>query len=425
MTRNTYDTSIKHLYRFGLHKSIPEDLRKMIPKTNINRWKNEKESKYIGFHLNEIAKEELDVLKAFSDAKRAKQIFRASIRITKTLQSILNTREIERVICSKKEKIVNLAYQVKDTFSINEFIKIIGISRSTFQNWQREIHAKCDNSFIFLCNQRFPLQASRLEIITLKKMLTSSEYKFWPIASIAAFCRREKILFLSDASWYKYGKLLGITRPKPESRRKKKKTGVRATAPNEKWHADASVFKIGNVKHYIYLVADNFSRRILSWRVSHQLNAAIRVQTIREAYQKATLMDTDLNVDLIVDGGSENNNSTMDNFIKASEINIQKLVALRDIHFSNSLIEAHFSLIKYNYLYRMKINSLSNLRDAMTFVEHDFNTIRPHGSLNGSTPNDAYFSGELMQKNTFQTQFIDARSIRISENKKNICMKCD
>jgi hypothetical protein len=51
----------------------------MIPRTNINRWKNEKESKYIGFQLNEIAKEELEVSKAFSKVKRAKQIFRASI----------------------------------------------------------------------------------------------------------------------------------------------------------------------------------------------------------------------------------------------------------------------------------------------------------------------------------------------------------
>ncbi|MEY5133142.1 MAG: hypothetical protein RLZZ198_1146 [Bacteroidota bacterium] len=65
--------------RIGLHNSIPEDLRKMIPRTNINRWKNEKESKYIGFQLNEIAKEELEVSKAFSKVKRAKQIFRASI----------------------------------------------------------------------------------------------------------------------------------------------------------------------------------------------------------------------------------------------------------------------------------------------------------------------------------------------------------
>ncbi|MEY5133141.1 MAG: hypothetical protein RLZZ198_1145 [Bacteroidota bacterium] len=192
-------------------------------------------------------------------------------------------------------------------------------------------------------------------------MLTDPELPFWPIASISAFCRREDVLFLSDSTWYKYAKFLGVNRPKSNSRRKKTKKGIRATAPNQKWHADVSVFKIYNVKHYIYLVADNFSRRILSWKVSDKLIASIRVQTIREAYQNASLMESELNVDLIVDGGSENNNSVMDDFIEDSKINIHKLVALRDIHFSNSLVEAHFSLIKYNYMYRMKINSLSDL----------------------------------------------------------------
>jgi hypothetical protein len=319
MIRISYDTSIKHLYRFGLQKTIPKELREQIPKSNIHRWKNEKDTKYLGCQLNEFAKQELELLTAFANAKRAKQIFRASIRISKTLQSIVDVKTIGEAFRSQKEKIVNLSHRVEDIFSVNQFIKIIGISRATFQNWKREIHAKCDNSFLFLCNQRFPLQASRSEVVTIKKMLTDPQLLYWPIASISAFCRREEILFLSDSSWYKYARLLGIKRTKPNSRRKKNKIGIRTSAPNQKWHADVSVFKIDNVKHYIYLVADNYSRRILSWKVSDKLNASIRIQTIRDAYQKATLIDSDLNIDLIVDGGSENNNSTMDNFIQASE----------------------------------------------------------------------------------------------------------
>jgi len=143
-----------------------------------------------------------------------------------------------------------------------------------------------------------------------------------------------------------------------------------------------------------------------------------------EAYSYATLLGNDLDVDLIVDGGSENNNVTMDSFIESSEINIHKLVALRDIHFSNSLVEAHFSLIKYNYLYRMRINSKSDLHNAMEKVVHDFNSIRPHCSLNGSTPDEVYFNGKLMSKNQFSTQYLKAKTQRLLDNKQNACVKC-
>ena len=255
-------------------------------------------------------------------------------------------------------------------------------------------------------------------------MLTNPELIYWPINSIAAYCRRERKLFLSDASWYKYAKLLGIKRPWPESRRKKNKTGIRAIHPNQYWHADVSVFKINNVKHYIYLVSDNFSRRILSWKVSNKLSATLRVQTVREAHQEALHHNLNLDVNLIVDGGSENNNHLMDQFIREGKFSIHKLIALKDIHYSNSLVEAHFSLIKYNYLYRMKIKSIAELHAAMEFLVKDFNTIRPHGSLNGSTPDEAYFNGTIMPKTTYEAQIQQAKALRIEANKRSACKKC-
>jgi hypothetical protein len=72
----------------------------------------------------------------------------------------------------------------------------------------------------------------------------------------------------------------------------------------------------------------------------------------------------------------------------------------------------------------MKINSLIELQSAMEKIVYDFNSIRPHCSLNGSTPDEAYFSGKLMPKNSFQLQIVKAKTNRINENKKNACVKC-
>lgn len=43
---------------------------------------------------------------------------------------------------------------------------------------------------------------------------------------------------------------------------------------------------LDGMKYYVYLLTDNFSRFILSWRIEEVVSGRIRVETIREAYKK-------------------------------------------------------------------------------------------------------------------------------------------
>ncbi|MBU2019181.1 MAG: hypothetical protein KJ941_06010 [Bacteroidetes bacterium] len=72
-----------------------------------------------------------------------------------------------------------------------------------------------------------------------------------------------------------------------------------------------------------------------------------------------------------------------------------------------------------------KIQSPKNI-DFSWWCSHvmDYNAIRLHISLNGSTPDEAYSSGLVLPKNLYQPQFKKARTIRITENKKNTCGSC-
>lgn len=98
----------------------------------------------------------------------------------------------------------------------------------------------------------------------------------------------------------------------------------------------------------MYLLIDNFSKYIINWRGEPVVSGEIRVQTIINGYQQHIHQNKD--VQLIIDGGPENNNHRMDDYINLSGINIQKQVALKDIPFSNSFIEAQNKLLKYRYL---------------------------------------------------------------------------
>lgn len=111
----------------------------------------------------------------------------------------------------------------------------------------------------------------------------------------------------------------------------KKRISVRAEKPNEIWHMDVTRYKtIDNKMMYIYTVMDNFSRKILAWDVSENLSGQIRLNSlnsvINEQFLEKKIVKNEIEkLDLIVDGGSENNNITIHEFIKNCKVGMCRL----------------------------------------------------------------------------------------------------
>jgi putative transposase len=135
-----------------------------------------------------------------------------------------------------------------------------------------------------------------------------------------------------------------------------------------------------NQKCYIYLLIDNFSRFILSHTVSPDLKASIRFHTIKQVYSTYILPhnSTRQRLDLIVDGGSENNAALINDFLARPGVSIRKIIAQQDITFSNSIIEVDNKLLKYRYLFLSPIPTIKALGKHLDKVIHEYNTIRPH-----------------------------------------------
>lgn len=192
------------------------------------------------------------------------------------------------------------------------------------------------------------------------------------------------------------------------------------------WHADVTQFKAADGQlHYIYLVVDNFSKMILSWAVDIKLSAQIRVTTFREALKTAITIHTGVEaIKLIVDGGSENNNKTVDEFIASiKDIEISKLRALKDVCFTNSMAEAANRILKTYYLNHQHIENTQALLSITERSINDFNRVRPHGQLEGLTPYEAY-TGKLVDKALLTTQMLEARRNRTDANRTSPCPGC-
>ena len=190
------------------------------------------------------------------------------------------------------------------------------------------------------------------------------------------------------------------------------------------WHADVTIFKtLDNVKHYIHLIVDNCSRKILAWRVSEKLLAANTMEIIQEAWLKRSQTSNSQTLKLIVDGGTENQNTTVEAFLSQPEVSITKLTAQCDILQSNSMAEAANSTLKHKYLYRQPIRDGSQLKALIQKAIDDFNNLRPHNQLKGLTPAEAYL-GQTPEEITMGQNRQKALINRQKINKSDACGIC-
>jgi len=94
---------------------------------------------------------------------------------------------------------------------------------------------------------------------------------------------------------------------------------VRASKPDELWHVDMTVIRLlDGTKVYLHAVIDNFSRRILAWRVTENFSVATTVAILQEADQGAATRGEPPT--LLADAGVENVNSDVDGLIESGLI---------------------------------------------------------------------------------------------------------
>jgi transposase InsO family protein len=87
---------------------------------------------------------------------------------------------------------------------------------------------------------------------------------------------------------------------------------------------------------WLHAVIDNFSRRILAWRVSERFEIANSVAILEEAARNAISGDDRPTV--MADGGIENFNGEVDALV--GDGLLSRVPALVDVRFSNSMIES-------------------------------------------------------------------------------------
>lgn len=420
-TRNSYHTDFKIAVSYGF---VPDSIVSSLPKSSKYRFIKTDYSNHIGSNDYSMILSNIDLFKRLSKQQHFINILKVIYKTKDLIFSIYNKYSEPFFTFFKKEfvrnKIVSFINSHSSYFNIASLSKLFRITLQTFYQWSQK---KCSYSPLKKCYKKHPVQLTLKESNKIKEMLTDPNFKFWPIISIAYYAIRNSILFIKPRTWYKYAKLFGITRSRAYNRRNKNKIGIRASKPNQLIHADVTIFKtIDNIKCYLYFIVDNFSRKILSAVASLKLSGQIRFQTIKDTYEKFIQPDND-SAELIVDDATENNCNAVMDYVGQPTVSIKHIIAQLDIEFSNSIVEAVNKLMKYNYLFKEDIPDFETLQKKLSFYVDNYNN-RPHSSLNGLTPDEAY-QGACIDKAELKTQFHYAWSARLFENNLTRCQTHD
>lgn len=159
--------------------------------------------------------------------------------------------------------------------------------------------------------------------------------------------------------------------------------GLPIVYPNQVWSTDITYIRL--TKGFVYLVAiiDWYSRYVLDWEISISLGADFCIETLNRALDgnQCEIFNTDQ--------GSQFTTPRFTNILKNKEIKIS--MDGRGRALDNIFVERLWRSLKYELIYMMEINSVTEARNQIDRYFEFYNNERLHQSLKYQTPAEVYF----------------------------------
>jgi putative transposase len=366
-------------------------------------------------HNNDIAA----VLTENQSLKRRAQRQTAIIRLLVALLRLSGFKLDEQRLPdgAAKAKILRAVQRCGNALPLRSALRIVRLSTARYHAW-KQAEKKCELDDRSSCPRSHPTQLTPNEVSTIKDMVTDAEYRHMPLRALAVYAQRVGKVFASVTTWAKLVRQRGWRRPRRRVYPEKPKLGIRAARPNEYWHIDVTVIKLlDGTKTYLHAIIDNFSRRILAWRLAERLSPTTTCEILTEAADNLDLTPT-----VVADSGVENVNGQVDKLI--AEGVLHRVLAQVEVSFSNSMIEAFWRSLRHQWLYLHSLDSLAVLERLATFYVEQHNSAIPHSAFAGQTPDEIYFGRGADVSGDLAVARFQARRSRMEINRLASCPVC-
>lgn len=155
--------------------------------------------------------------------------------------------------------------------------------------------------------------------------------------------------------------------------------------PNQVWAMDITYVPMARGFVYLTAVIDWFSRKVLAWRLSVTLGTGPCLEALDEAIAQhgaPEIMNTD-----------QGSQFTSIDFVRAlKDAGIQISTDGKGAWRDNVFVERLWRSVKYEEVYLRAYDSVTAAREGLARYLAFYNTGRPHSSLDGRTPDQAYLT---------------------------------
>ncbi len=374
-----YDHRLRDLVRSS--GDIGHAVRRGVPRSTARGWLTSPRAKVVTVDVAD-----LDVLRLQQEVLALRQRVEWLVAMLRLVVVLLKASGFSLAGArlpqgTRKVSLLRAIDRSRSVLSLRVVLRVLRLSQSRYHSWKRE--NQCGLNDMPSCPRSSPQQLTRTEVETIKEMVTSDQYRHVPTGTLAVLAQRLHKVFASPTTWYRLVRLHQWRRPRRRIHPSKPKLGIRASAPNEIWHVDTTLIRLlDGTRAYFHAVIDNFSRRILAWKVSATFDPSITAELLLSASsglvnEKPTLL---------ADGGVENFNSAVDELVDSGLL--RRILAMTEISFSNSLIESWWRTIKHQWLYLNTLDTVSTLEKLVAFYVDEHNMRLPHSAFRGQTPDE-------------------------------------
>ena len=415
MCYTSYHTNVFLAAHCGV---LPEEIRRIIPRSTLCAMRKGDPSALFGLDVEDLP-ERVELVKEIVRHRSALTVATTVVRLAHLIRSLgVPIERIKRIKNPElRARIAQTVQRLQAILPRARIARLLGVSAFRLRSWSRNALA-CLGSPRSLCRRVYPNQLTVKEVSVIRKGFADPRFAHWPAVSVAWYLVNTQQVTANVETITHCAKLLGLAGRKPP-RKHRRRGSVAATRPNQVWHLDVTFVRtLDNVKAAVQLVQDNFSRKIIAWNVSLTVSGLNTAELLRKAYATVRRIPTE-SIDLVVDGGAENNNADVEHLIEP--LPLKKLIAQVDIVCSNSMIEAMNKILKYQYLFQRPIPDAAHLEKSVEEAVEDFNN-RPSGKHRGLTPNEAY-DGEVFDKAAYHERILEAGIRRRAVNR-SVCPPC-
>ena len=413
-SRRSYDHRIREIVCQTGNPRIFQRLR--IPRSTTASWLSRGHRSVVSLDWQH------DLASVLDENERLKRRTRrqtAIIRLLVTLLKLSGFRLDEQRLPDGKAKarVLRAVDRCKHALPLKSALRVVRLSPARYHAW-KQAEKRCELDDRSSCPRSHPTQLTPNEVSTIKEMVTATEYRHMPLRTLSVYAQRAGKVFASATTWAKLARQRGWRRPRRRVYPEKPKTGIRATYPNEYWHIDVTVIRLlDDTKAYLHAVIDNFSRRILAWRLAERLDPNTTCEILKEAGKNLDRTPT-----VVADSGVENVNADVDQLMADGLVHL--VLAQVEVSFSNSMIEAFWRSLRHQWLYLHSLESFTQLKQLIDFYVREHNTQMPHHAFVGQTPDEVYFNQADRVRDGLTAARRQARRARMAANRDESCRVC-